>query len=41
MTLVARLPAWMKSAKNRDEILRVITRLRAARGGDPAGAVRP
>ena len=29
MTLVARLPAWMKSAKNRDEILRTVDRLRA------------
>lgn len=27
MTLVARLPRWLKSAKNRDEVLRVITRL--------------
>jgi hypothetical protein len=29
MTLVARLPAWMKSAKNRDELLRAVDRLRA------------
>ncbi|WP_262059573.1 hypothetical protein [Streptomyces sp. STR69] len=29
MTLVARLPAWMKSAKNRDEVLRAVDRLRA------------
>jgi hypothetical protein len=29
MTLVARLPAWMKSAKNRDEMLRTVDRLRA------------
>jgi hypothetical protein len=29
MTLVARLPAWMKRAKNRDEILRAVDRLRA------------
>ena len=29
MTMVARLPKWLKSAKNRDEILRVITRLTA------------
>ena len=29
MTLVARLPAWMKSAKNRAEILRTVDRLRA------------
>jgi len=31
MTLVARLPRWLKSAKNRDEVLRVITRLRQSR----------
>ncbi|QNP69034.1 hypothetical protein IAG44_05975 [Streptomyces roseirectus] len=30
MTLVARLPAWLKSAKNRPEILRTIDRLRAS-----------
>ncbi|MFG2779223.1 hypothetical protein ACGFY7_15415 [Streptomyces prunicolor] len=29
MTLVARLPAWMKSAKNRHELLRAVDRLRA------------
>ncbi|MFF9622383.1 hypothetical protein [Streptomyces griseosporeus] len=29
-TLVARLPAWIKSAKNRDEVLRAIDRLRAS-----------
>jgi len=29
MTYVARLPAWIKSAKNRDEVLRAIDRLRA------------
>ncbi|MGX9888174.1 hypothetical protein [Streptomyces sp. NPDC002276] len=29
MTLVARLPAWIKSAKNRDEVLRAVHRLRA------------
>ncbi|GAB3146528.1 hypothetical protein GCM10027258_38360 [Amycolatopsis stemonae] len=29
MTMVARLPAWLKSAKHRTEILRVIERLRA------------
>ncbi|MQY33659.1 hypothetical protein SRB17_16210 [Streptomyces sp. RB17] len=28
MTLVARLPAWIKSAKNRDEVLRTVDRLR-------------
>jgi hypothetical protein len=27
MTVLARLPAWLKSAKNHDEVLRVITRL--------------
>jgi hypothetical protein len=30
MTLVARLPAWMKSAKNRTEVLRAIDRIRAS-----------
>jgi hypothetical protein len=30
MTLVARLPAWIKSAKNRAEVLRVIDRMRAS-----------
>lgn len=30
MTLVARLPSWMKSAKNRDEVLRAVDRLRTA-----------
>ncbi|MFC4066673.1 hypothetical protein [Actinoplanes subglobosus] len=29
-TLVERLPAWLKSAKNRDEVRRVISRMRAA-----------
>ncbi|MEV0908282.1 hypothetical protein [Streptomyces hokutonensis] len=29
MTLVARLPVWMKSAKNRAEVLRAVDRLRA------------
>jgi hypothetical protein len=29
LTLVARLPAWLTAAKHRDEVLRVITRLRA------------
>jgi hypothetical protein len=27
MTLIARLPAWLKSAKHRDEVLRVLARL--------------
>ncbi|MGE9697748.1 hypothetical protein [Streptomyces sp. NRRL F-5630] len=30
MTLVARLPLWIKRAKNRDEILRAIARIRAS-----------
>ncbi|MFD3496906.1 hypothetical protein ACFWWT_25340 [Streptomyces sp. NPDC058676] len=30
MTYVARLPAWIKSAGNRDEVLRAIDRLRAS-----------
>jgi hypothetical protein len=30
MTMVARLPAWLKSAKHRDEILRAIRRLRSS-----------
>jgi hypothetical protein len=30
MTLVARLPTWVKSAKNRTEVLRAIERLRAS-----------
>lgn len=30
MTMLAKLPAWMKSAKNRTEILRTIHRLRAS-----------
>jgi hypothetical protein len=30
MTLVARLPLWIKRAKNRDEMLRAITRIRAS-----------
>jgi hypothetical protein len=29
MSLVERLPAWLKSAKNRDEVLRSIRRLRS------------
>ncbi|MFE8945945.1 hypothetical protein [Streptomyces sp. NPDC007856] len=28
MTLVARLPVWIKSAKNRDEVLRTVDRIR-------------
>ncbi len=28
MTLIARLPAWIKHAKNRDEILRALARMR-------------
>ncbi|MCX4766478.1 hypothetical protein OG562_37005 [Streptomyces sp. NBC_01275] len=30
MTLIARLPAWIKSAKNRTEVLRALDRLRAS-----------
>ncbi|MET8962027.1 hypothetical protein ACWEQ2_31995 [Streptomyces sp. NPDC004096] len=30
MTLVARLPAWIKRARNRDEILRVVSRIRTS-----------
>ncbi|KUN23342.1 hypothetical protein AQJ23_25285 [Streptomyces antibioticus] len=30
MTAVARLPAWIKSAKNRTEVLRAIDRMRAS-----------
>ncbi|MET9466652.1 hypothetical protein ABZY44_17965 [Streptomyces sp. NPDC006544] len=30
MTVVARLPAWMKQAKNRDEVLRAIARIHAS-----------
>ncbi|WP_220090719.1 hypothetical protein [Micromonospora saelicesensis] len=30
MTLVARLPNWLKAADNRDELLRVISRLSAS-----------
>ncbi|MFD8996428.1 hypothetical protein [Streptomyces abikoensis] len=29
-TVVACLPAWMQQAKNRDEVLRAITRIRAS-----------
>ncbi|WP_104818292.1 hypothetical protein [Kitasatospora sp. MMS16-BH015] len=29
MTLVARLPLWVKQAKNRDEVLRAVNRIRA------------
>ncbi|WP_410580731.1 hypothetical protein [Amycolatopsis sp. lyj-108] len=30
LTMLARLPAWLKSAKHRTEILRIIGRLRAS-----------
>lgn len=30
MTLVAKLPAWLKAAKNRDQVLHAIDRLRAS-----------
>ncbi|MGW2823919.1 hypothetical protein ACWC24_23425 [Streptomyces sp. NPDC001443] len=40
-TYVARLPAWIKSAKNRDEVLRAIDRLRApVVSADPGPAGR-
>ncbi|GLY54020.1 hypothetical protein Lesp01_76760 [Lentzea sp. NBRC 102530] len=29
MTILAKLPAWLKSAKHRDEVLRTIRRLRS------------
>lgn len=32
MTVVARLPAWMQRAKNRDEVLRAIARIQASLG---------
>ncbi|GAA0480951.1 hypothetical protein Ade02nite_56110 [Paractinoplanes deccanensis] len=34
MTMAARLPAWMKSAKHRDEMLRAMTHLRARLAAD-------
>ncbi|MEV4516781.1 hypothetical protein AB0K00_48490 [Dactylosporangium sp. NPDC049525] len=33
LTLVARLPAWLTAAKHRDEVLRVIARLRRSQAG--------
>jgi hypothetical protein len=30
MTYVARLPAWIKSAKNREEVLHAVERLRVS-----------
>jgi hypothetical protein len=33
MTMLAKLPAWLKSAKNRDVILRSICRLRTSLHG--------
>lgn len=30
MTVVARLPAWMQQARNRDEVLRAIARIHAS-----------
>ncbi|MEV6241137.1 TFIIB-type zinc ribbon-containing protein [Lentzea sp. NPDC051838] len=35
MTTLSKLPAWLKSAKNRDEVLRAIRRLRATVRGAP------
>lgn len=34
MTLVARLPPWIKRARNRDEILRAVTRIRSSLTSD-------
>jgi hypothetical protein len=34
MTLVARLPLWIKRARNRDEILRAISRIHASPTSD-------
>ncbi len=34
MTLVARLPRWIKNAKNRDEVLRAIDRIRTSLTAD-------
>jgi hypothetical protein len=35
MTALAKLPAWLKSAKHRDEVLRALRRLRATSPGAP------
>lgn len=35
MTVLAKLPAWLKSAKHRDEVLRAVRRLRATAPGAP------
>jgi hypothetical protein len=40
LTLVARLPSWWKSAKNREDLLRVFARLRAVPGGRGANPGR-
>ncbi|MGW6445920.1 TFIIB-type zinc ribbon-containing protein [Lentzea sp. NPDC055074] len=32
MTILAKLPAWLKSAKHRDEVLRAVRRLRESAG---------
>lgn len=32
MTVVARLPAWMQRAENRDEVLRAIARIQSGDG---------
>jgi len=37
MTMIAKLPAWLKAAKNRAKILRRIARMRASLGQPPAG----
>jgi hypothetical protein len=46
LTMLARLPGWLKAAKNHGEILRVIDRLRAtlprtAGSGDPQPTADP
>ncbi|BCJ48340.1 hypothetical protein GCM10010168_77340 [Actinoplanes ianthinogenes] len=41
LTLVARLPRWVKAAKHRDEVLRTITRLRQSREPARTSVQRP
>ncbi|MGW4208691.1 TFIIB-type zinc ribbon-containing protein [Lentzea sp. NPDC004789] len=40
MTVLAKLPAWLKSAEHRDEVLRAIRRLRATVPGAPRRSPR-
>jgi hypothetical protein len=40
MSLVERLHAWIKDAKNRDDVIRAIHRLRRSRGGPRRPAIR-